>query len=69
LQGGLLHLSGPLAQALLDTLVVIALVGSLAGFLFVVNAVLAEGSRRWYDLPINLDKAIAVQIWESFTRQ
>ncbi|KAK9834012.1 hypothetical protein WJX81_002932 [Elliptochloris bilobata] len=53
-------------QAVQDTVVVISLVGSLAAFMFVVNAALAEGSRALYALPFNLDKSIAQQIWEAF---
>lgn len=53
-------------QAVTDTAVVIALVGTFAVLLFLINSILAEASKLWYELPINLDKSIAQQIYESF---
>ena len=53
-------------QAVTDTAVVIALVGTFAVLLFLINSVLAEASKLWYELPINLDTSIAQQIYESF---
>lgn len=51
-----------------DTVVVIALVGALAGFLFLVNSLLAEGSRALYSLPFKFEKSVAEQIWDSFSK-